>query len=202
MIKVIVFDLGNVILPFDLSICCNRLARVSGFAPEEIYDIGLGNELIHNYEEGRLSSQEFYEAVCLRLKTKITYYDFCQMWNEIFIENEDVSALIRSLKENYRLLLLSNTNELHFNFARKTFSVLEEFEDYILSFRLGYAKPNPLIFQEAIRRANCKPEEIIYTDDIADYVTTAENLGIQGIHFRSSKQLKEDLAQRQVSWKE
>jgi putative hydrolase of the HAD superfamily len=176
------------------------LAQLSAYTPEQIYEAGLKTHLVQDYEMGRLCSREFQRAICRKLKMDIEYPDFAQMWNDIFSENKQVSELIRALSKNYRLFLLSNTNELHFDFARKNFPLLDEFEEYILSYCLGCTKPDPRIFQEAIRRAGCKPGEIVYIDDIAEYVAAAESLGIQGIHFHSSRQLKDELSQRQVSW--
>ncbi len=200
MIQVIVFDLGNVIIPVDHLRFCRGLAQVSSWTAEEIYRDAFGTRLVHDYEQGRLSSREFHKEVCRRLGLELGFADFSRIWCEIFSENKEVSALIRALKGNYRLFLLSNTNELHFEFARKNFPVLDEFEEYILSYRLGCTKPDPRIFKEAIRRADCKPAEIVYIDDIAEYAAAAESLGIQAIHFRSSRQLKDQLAGRQVSW--
>ena len=53
------------------------------------------------------------------------------------------------LKNNsYKLYILSNTNALHFKYLKNKFKILSEFDDYILSYRSGHRKPNPIIFKE------------------------------------------------------
>ncbi|MBI5787587.1 MAG: HAD family phosphatase [Candidatus Schekmanbacteria bacterium] len=195
MIKVIVFDLGNVIIPFCFSELYRKLADLSKYSEDEIAQIGFDSRLIRDFENGLISPGQFYQAVCHRLNIVVGYADFVDMWNNIFTEHTKVSSLIRSLKENYRLFLLSNTNELHFNYAYKKFPVLEIFDEYILSYQTGCSKPSTEIYQEVISRAGCNPDEIVYTDDIAAYVEAARKLDLQVIHFLSEEQLERDLRQ-------
>jgi putative hydrolase of the HAD superfamily len=61
-------------------------------------------------------------------------------------------------------------------------------------------KPQPRIFQAAIALAGCRPEECFYTDDIADYVAAAQNLGIDAVRFESLAQLQSELTARGIRW--
>ena len=200
MIKVIVFDLGNVIVSVNHFRFCQKLAGVSEYTPEEIYNMGFDTYLVHDYEEGRITAREFFSEIRRKIQVRLKYSDFCRMWCDIFTENKAVSALIRALKGNYHLFLLSNTNDLHFNFAAKNFPVLGNFEEYILSYLVGCAKPDPRIYLEVIRLADCAPEEIVYIDDVPEYVSAARIFGIRGIHFRSCEQLQAELARYKISW--
>ena len=200
MIEVIIFDLANVIISVDHFLFCKRLAATCRHSARDIQQALFGGGLVRDYEQGYLSSREFYQECRYQLNLSITIDEFSMFWNEIFSENQAVSALIRALKKNYRLFLLSNTNELHFNFARREFPVLEEFSQHLLSYKLRLLKPSPHIFRKAIRLAKCSPRHILYIDDIPDYVAAARSLGINGIRFRSSEQLKTALAAHRVSW--
>lgn len=201
MIKVVVFDLGNVIISVNFYSYYQIAAQMTGYDPEKIEKLVLESGLVAEYETGKLSSLEFKEKITRKLKLEIGFEDFSRIWCDIFTENKEVFELIRALKGKYRLFLLSNTNELHFYYAVEKFPVLMEFEEYILSYRIGCTKPDPVIFREAIRRAGCKPDELVYIDDIPEYAAAAQNLGIQGINFCSSAQLKEELLSRKVYWK-
>lgn len=194
MIKTVVFDLGNVILPFDFSICCEKLSRISPYSAEEIYLSGVKSEIVLAYERGKISSLDFYKQITSALSANISFDDFRDAWNEIFTENKHVSALIKRLKNKYRLLLLSNTNEMHFDYACRQYPVLNEFDDFILSFQLRLMKPETQIYEEVIRRADAAPEEIVYIDDIEIYAEAAKKSGIRGITFCSNEQLARDLA--------
>ena len=105
------------------------------------------------------------------------------MWNEIFSENDAMSILIKKLKKKNILLLLSNTNEPHFNYVISRFDVLNQFDDYILSYKIGFRKPKIEIFKSAIERFPSKYQNLFFIDDIIDNVRIAESIGIKGFHF-------------------
>ena len=65
---------------------------------------------------------------------------------------------------------------------------------------LATMKPEPEIYQAAIARAGCRPEECFYTDDIARFVTAARSLGIDGVEFQSAAQLQGEMKARGIRW--
>jgi HAD superfamily hydrolase (TIGR01509 family) len=71
--------------------------------------------------------------------------------------------------------------------------ILQTFDKWILSHEVGSKKPSIEIFQKAMEWASVKPEKILLIDDIQRHVEVAISLGMQGIHFRSAQQLKEEL---------
>ncbi len=193
MIKVIIFDLGNVICPFDRTIICQRLANHCSYTAEQICRFVFDNELFVSYERGEISSNAFYQEFCSKLGLTLTFSAFSSIWQEIFIQDEGVVNLIRKLKVSYRLFLLSNTNELHFNYIYQNVPILEQLEELILSYELRTAKPAAAIYQEAIKRARCAAGCCIYIDDNPEYVRAATKEGLIGIPFQSSKQLEQEL---------
>jgi HAD superfamily hydrolase (TIGR01509 family) len=97
-------------------------------------------------------------------------------------------------------LLLSNTNAIHFEMLERTYPLLRHFHEFILSHRVRALKPSPAIYREAIARAGCAPDEIFFTDDIADYVAAAKREGIDAVQFESSEQIERELRARGVTW--
>jgi putative hydrolase of the HAD superfamily len=107
---------------------------------------------------------------------------------------------LSALKKNgYYLILISNTNELHFDFIRENFKVIELFDDLVLSYRIGYSKPHKEIFREALKRAGSSPEECLYIDDIEGFCKAAEDMGINSIVYRSTEQLIKGLEELGVN---
>jgi FMN phosphatase YigB (HAD superfamily) len=192
--QVVIFDLGNVIAPFDFMICCSRLAEHSPYTPEYIYRHIFKSQIMYNYEEGILSSKEFFARLSAELKLELDYAGFCPIWEDIFTENSAVSRIIEGLQNGYRLFLLSNTNELHFEYIYRKFAVMKLFEAYILSYKVGHMKPDSRIFKQALKLAKAAPAEIIYIDDIPKYAQAATDLGMCGIHFSSASRLKYELS--------
>jgi glucose-1-phosphatase len=203
-IEVILFDLGNVILPFDPHRTAEKLSRASQrkeFQDHQrmftyLFDPEKG--AINLYQVGKVSSIEFFRSLkeSLSLSLSLSFEAFIPIWNEIFVENEEVSEVIRSLKGTYRLGLLSNTDPLHFGYILAKFPILRAFDKWILSHEVGFRKPEVGIFQSAISWASVDPRKILFIDDIKTHIDVAVSLSMQGIHFISGRQMKEELATR------
>lgn len=190
MIKTIIFDLGNVVLSFDPMLICEKIARYSEYSGNDVYQLGFNSDLFELYDRGKIRSEDLFQWILRRFNINISYDMFKSIWSDIFSLNDSVERLVSDLKKNgYYLVLLSNTNELHFDFIRENFKVIEMFDDLVLSYRVGYSKPNKEIFREALKRASSYPEECVYVDDIEDFCKAAEDLGINSILYRSTEQL-------------
>jgi FMN phosphatase YigB (HAD superfamily) len=201
-VEILLFDLGNVILPFNHYQIAEKLAPFSNRHerpdPAAIFSylFDLHQGLVNDYETGRLTSQAFFDSVRKAFDLQLSFDRFVPIWNEIFTENHDVSVLIRALKGRMKLGLLSNTNPLHFEFILLRFPVVRSFDGWILSHEVGSKKPAPEIYREAIRWASVMPEKILFIDDAQRNIEGAAALGIQTIRFVSAQGLKEELAAR------
>jgi HAD superfamily hydrolase (TIGR01509 family) len=65
-----------------------------------------------------------------------------------------------------------------------------------LSHEVGFKKPRAEIFKRVIEWANVDPPKILFIDDMKEHVEVAISLGIQGIHFISAEQLREELPRK------
>ncbi len=127
------------------------------------------------------------------LKTDLSVRRIRRIWTSIFSLNPGMDHLIRSLKDRYRLICLSNTNSLHFNHCLNNFEILKTFELFILSYRVGIKKPDHRIYHNALETAQLKAQECVYIDDIAQYTAAAEKIGITSIEFVSVNRLEKEL---------
>lgn len=192
--RVIVFDLGGVIFKFDHMLPCKRLSKISGIPAQNIYENIFENEIGNLYDEGKITSDEFYLAVNNLLKINLPINEFNNIWSDIFKENLGVSRLIEGLKnKNYKLYLLSNTNEMHFNFIKNKFEIINIFDDFILSYKVGYKKPNIEIFNILLKKTGFEASQHIYIDDLENFINIARSIGMTGIVFTSSLKLKQEL---------
>ena len=96
------------------------------------------------------------------------------------------------------MILLSNTNAIHFPWIQQTYPLLRHFHDLVLSYEVKAMKPHPDIYRAAIARAGCRPEECFYTDDIAEFVEGARALGIDAVQFENAAQLERELRAREI----
>jgi HAD superfamily hydrolase (TIGR01509 family) len=205
MIKLFVFDLGNVILPFEhRQIAVKLYERARGktsSSPEEVFrfmfDIGKG--LIDIYEEGLMSSLQFFSSLRDRYRIDMEYEEFVNIWNPIFRENPEVNEIILSLKEKgYPIFLLSNTNELHFSYIIEKYPIVHAMDEWILSFEVGVKKPGKRIFDAIFEKTDVRHDEVFYIDDIQEYVDAAKGFGMDGIVFRDAAQLRQALKEKGI----
>ena len=202
MIEVILFDLGNVILPFSHFQIAEKLARFSrdkAFQdPKRIFShlFDLQEGMTNRFDEGTVSPAEFFQSLKESFHLSLSFKAFVPIWNDIFTENREVSQIILSLKGKKRLGLLSNTDILHFQYILSKFPILRVFEKWILSYEVGFKKPAVEIFRRAMDWASVEPDKILFIDDTRGHVEMANSLGIQGIHFVSAKELREELKTR------
>jgi putative hydrolase of the HAD superfamily len=97
------------------------------------------------------------------------------------------------------LLALSNTNPIHFAMVKEAYPLLRHFDDFVLSYEVGAAKPEAKIYQEAIVRAQCNPEECFFTDDVALNIEAARLNGMDAVQFLSAEQLERELRVRSLT---
>lgn len=201
MFKTVIFDLGKVIVPFDFSRGYSAMEALCGYRAADIPARIATSDLVQRFETGLVSPQHFVEQLCGILELKADYNQFCEIWSSIFLPETLVpESLLAGLRKRFRLLLLSNTNAIHYKMIRETYPLLRHFDEYVLSFEVGAMKPSPVIYQEAIARAKCRPEECFYTDDIAAYVEAAIREGMNAVQFHSREQLETELLARGITW--
>ena len=201
MIKTVIFDLGKVIVPFDFSRGYRAMAELCSYAPEEIPRRIGSTDLVSRFERGEVAPEQFVEQLCRLLDLRMDYAHFCQIWSSIFLPHTLIPEnLLEGLRRRYRLLLLSNTNAIHFKMIRENYPLLNHFDDYVLSYEVGALKPSPRIYEEAIARAHCAPGECFFTDDIAEYVAAAREAGMDAVQFQSAAQIEAELLGRGVTW--
>jgi len=117
----------------------------------------------------------------------------------IFLPETLISEeMLEEIAKTHRLVLLSNTNHIHFEGILTNYPLLRHFHEYVLSYKVGAMKPLPLIYEAAIKAAQCTPEECFFTDDIEAYVQAARKMGIDAVQFQSEAQIREELRLRGV----
>ncbi len=177
------------------------MAELCAYSPEEIPKRIGATGLVPRFESGQVPPEQFVEQLCRVLDVQLEYARFCEIWNCIFLPDPLIpESLLEGLRRRHRLLLLSNTNAIHFPMVRGTYPLLRHFDDYVLSYEVGAMKPSPLIYAEAIARARCAPEECFFTDDIPEYIAGARLAGMDAVQFQSAAQIQAELTDRGIRW--
>jgi len=201
VIKTVIFDLGKVLIPFDFSRGYRAMEPYCDYPAAEIPKRIGATDLVHRFETGLVEPHDFVEELTRMLALRVDYQQFCEIWSSIFLPGPLVpDSLVAGIGERYRLLVLSNTNAIHFGMVRQSYPILRHFHDLVLSYEVKAMKPAPAIYQAAIARARCRPAECFFVDDIPAYVEGARRQGIDAVQFESCAQLERDLAARDIRW--
>ncbi|OAI43409.1 hypothetical protein AYO41_01975 [Verrucomicrobia bacterium SCGC AG-212-E04] len=182
MIRAALFDIGNVILPFDFAPALARLrARSRLCEPAAWQEI---DALKLAYEGGRIVRADFIAGVRHHVGFDGSDDEFVKIWTDIFAPNPRMDALIDRLHGGgLPLYLLSNTSDIHVEAFQTRYPIFGRFSGAVYSHEERLLKPDAEIFRRAIDRFSLSPAETIYIDDLAPNVEAAAALGFIALQY-------------------
>jgi glucose-1-phosphatase len=197
--SVIVFDLGNVLIPFDYSHALEKLNEIDNELGSKFWEYYMVNYKLHrDFERGDIEEEDFINKILLFFENKIDRETFCNLYSKIFTENKEVTKLLPQLKKKYILVLLSNTNSIHMEYGWKDFPFIENFDKMILSHQVNAVKPEPKIYKAVEEYTQKPPGEHLFIDDIEEYIEAAKSAGWDGIKFTGYKGLYSKLIEKGI----
>ncbi len=197
--SVVVFDLGNVLIPFDYSRMMKRFNEIKEGLGDKFAAFYKSNYEIHrSYERGEITDEKFIEKMLDVLEHKIDGETFCKYFSEIFTVNENVASLLPRIKEKYKLVLLSNTNSIHREYGWKKYDFLKSFDKLILSYEAGAVKPEEKIYRAVEDYTKMPANEHIFIDDVLEYAEGAKKCGWDAVQFLGYEKLLADLKERNI----
>jgi FMN phosphatase YigB (HAD superfamily) len=186
-IKNIIFDYGNVIFDIDFRIAQASFKKLGIVDIENFFAHKAHNQLFDDFETGSISPSEFRAGIRQAAnKPELTDQEIDDAWNSLLIgtiqENHD---LLLKVKNKYRSFLLSNNNEIHYdwiiNYLKATFKI-NNYDDYFekayFSQQMKLRKPNTNIFEQVLKDNNLNPAETLFIDDSPQHIEGAKKLGI------------------------
>lgn len=194
MIDTIVFDLGNVLIPWEPRWLFRKLladeAAIERFLDEA--DFNRWNAL-HDAGQPFAVGIESHGAKFPHYRHLLQAY--YERWEEsVAPAFEESVGLLRELKgAGLRVLALTNFSAETFPRARRLYDFLGEFEGIVVSGNEGLIKPDPAIYELLFKRYGVTPEHAVFIDDSAANVETARRLGMHAIHFTAPHLLRQHL---------
>jgi glucose-1-phosphatase len=196
--KALIFDLGRVLVYFDFARAYRTLEAYCPCLAPEMPKRLFTTDLVQRLETGRISPRDFHAGFSQLIQLDLDYERFCGIWTSIFTHELLPESLLENLSKRYRLVLLSNTNPIHFEMIRAAYPHLKHFHELTLSYEVGALKPEKAIYRAAIERAGCEPGECFYTDDIPEFVEGGRRAGMDAVQFESREQLERELGARGI----
>ena len=193
-IRAIISDIGRVIVGVDVSRAMQGLSTSIPLSPKEIWSAIEKDPRFVDLQDGRITARDWHLHIVRRLGGNLTYDQFTQAWNAALLpETLQPDSLWAGLSKKYRLSLLSNTDPIHVAHMESTFTFFKYFPVRIYSCVVGSSKPNPVIYQDALRATKVKANEAVYIDDLEENVAAAKSLGMIGVHCAVPANLVESL---------
>jgi FMN phosphatase YigB (HAD superfamily) len=188
-----VFDLGGVLVSVDFMRACKRLEAAGGAPAAVIFEAIASGPEKKAFDTGRLDPQQFAARFCAAIGVRMPCAEFAAIWCDIFAEQREVTGLLDQIAAKTDLVLLSNTDPLHFDYIRSRYAFLAKFGRLVLSYEVGHAKPARQIYERALGLV-APGSRVIYFDDVPEYVTAARASGLPAEQFVNAAKLRLDLA--------
>ncbi|CAI8280761.1 MAG: D-ribitol-5-phosphate phosphatase [Cryomorphaceae bacterium] len=193
--KTIIFDLGAVILNINYENTIDEFTKLGVKNAETFYSKKVQTELFNKIETGKISNNEFLRELQKETKNaKIKQVKIA--WNAMLLDlPKERLQLIKKLKDNHTIYLLSNTNSIHINAFKeelgnkKWLEFCELFDKMYLSHELGLRKPDAKIFEHILNEQKLKAEEVFFIDDSPQHIASAKKLGINCHHLLDNEDI-------------
>lgn len=187
-IKNIIFDYGNVIFEINFKLAQLALQQLGILDIESFFAHKNHNSLFDDFETASISPIQFREGIRVAANNNnLNDQEIDKAWNSLLIgisgNNHEV---LMAVKNKYRTFLLSNNNEIHYNWITNYLKSTFEIENYDNFFEKAYfsqlmrlRKPNVNIFEQVIKENNLSPKETLFIDDSPQHIAGAKKAGLQ-----------------------
>jgi len=190
-----IFDIGNVLLPFDYMKAANRLILENQpVTPPDRAEVVAAKELL---ELGRIDRSDFLRRVRPLFNHAGREEDFLAIWEDIFVPNTPMHELVEELSASMPLYLLSNISDIHRESIHRDYPIFSYFQSGIYSYEVGLLKPDPAIFELTAKSLNVTPGSTLFIDDMADNIAAAEAAGFCCVHYSHTEHEK---AMEKIRW--
>jgi FMN phosphatase YigB (HAD superfamily) len=164
--KVIVFDLGKVLVDFDYSIAARKVAARSTKSLQDLASFLSASPLLVQYESGVVNRREFFEQIRDAVGFQGGMEEFGGYFANIFTEIPPMIALHAELRgRGFKTYIFSNTNDLAIEHVGRNFPFFKNFDGYIYSCEVGVMKPGAKIYEAMEKLCGRSGADIIYLDD-------------------------------------
>lgn len=179
----IIFDFGGVILDIDPDLSRRRFVEMLGMEKARLLET---EQLPQLYEKGNISRTEFVERINQIAKTNISETEIIAAWNAMLLNYKPARIeWIKRLHQNHKLLMLSNTNDAHFEYfhnkliAEYGVTFYQLFDHVYLSHEMGMLKPSHEIYETVIREQQLNLQRTLFIEDTERNVAGAQEVGLQ-----------------------
>lgn len=189
-IKNIIFDFGGVIINISHQLVENAFKAMGVVNFETLFNQANQSNLFIQFEKGEITPAQFRNSIRELANLEITDEKLDETWNQIILNYPPGRvALLKEIKQNYRLFLFSNTNVIHYDFYIPKFerefgySFESLFEKTYWSFKYGERKPDLYSYRRLLAESSLIPAKTLFIDDSIQNIMAAQEVGLNTVHL-------------------
>jgi len=197
---VIVLDVGKVLVDINPTVVLKEVSKRYGKQIDLPASLDL-DKLFSPIYVGACTWGDILKELNRALGLSLEPGEWEDLWCQILRgEVPGMREALAELKGEFRLVALSNTEELHWTYALRNYPIFKLLDGWVVSYREGVAKPDPVIYQTLVDRYCNGTLPFFYTDDILHHVEAARHLGWDAEVFSDAAQFREEVEKRRVNY--
>jgi epoxide hydrolase-like predicted phosphatase len=186
VIKGIIFDCFGVLIANDLKARVDAVAKVNPDSGRALHDI------MKARDRGMLGDQEYIQHMAQYMN--VDPESLRRGIDSSLVKNTELTQFIRTLRQDFKVALLSNVSGRHRLEELFSPGELDElFEVVVASGDVGIIKPEREIYELTAEKLGVAPEECVMIDDLPQYCDGANAVGMKAIQFQNTEQAIRDL---------
>ena len=187
-----IFDLGKVIVKFKVENLFKKFFKTDREIKYFLNNICTWDWHIQQdtkYDTSKAADSLIKKYPNYKIPIEAFYGRFLEMIDGIYEENLKIALNLK--KKGKKIYILSNFPGDQFDNFMKENKFLNEFDDMIISGKVGLKKPDKKIYELAIRKFDCNPNKTLFIDDRPENTKAAQNFGINIITLDDPSKLKD-----------
>ena len=194
-IKTIIFDLGAVILNISYQNTIDEFEKLGIKNAKSFYSKKSQANLFNQIEIGKISEIDFLAELQKRMPNA-NLKQIKDAWNAMLLDLPEKRVnLIRKLKHNFSIILMSNTNAIHISALKSKLGIKDYnkfynlFDKVYYSHKIGLRKPHAKAFKLILNENKLIANEVLFIDDSPQHIKGAEEIGIKTYHLSENEDI-------------
>lgn len=194
--QALLFDLGGVVIDVDFERVFRAWQPLSRLPLAQIRERFRFDLAYQRHERGEIDVAAYCAHLASALDLQAEPAQIAHGWDAIFVGDiAETLAMVRAMRGRLPCHAFSNTNAAHMvAWSRLYPRVVQAFDRIFVSHQIGLRKPERAAFEHVADAIGVAPEAILFFDDLLDNVEGARTAGLQAVHVRSPRDVREALA--------
>lgn len=195
--KILLLDYGGVLGYDHLLEKEELLADTVGLSKEELNNRLSEKSVVgRDFRENKISEVEFWRTVSQNSTIDDrSAHILTRMWMDTYSLNNSMMDFLQQLRQEIKIGILTNIDIGRSRLLEKILNIDDNFDYYFPSYIFGFSKDNPqlwnLVNKELVKEQGTV--DVIYVDDRAEHISSAEQIGWRGIRYDNFEQLKKQI---------